>query len=174
MKDLKSNFRVYTVFFLFSLIFLGVFFKITYLQIFAKEFFKDLANSQYVTVIPFKGDRGVIYDREGRILTKNINTYSVYADPKMIGDKNRVVEYLSEILKIDKKILGDKLNLPRRFVWVKRKISWEEKKKLENLGLEGVGFIRVKKRFYPQNTIASHILGGVNIDNSGIEGLELF
>lgn len=174
MKYLKRNFRVYTVFSFFFFIFLCILFKITYLQVFAKEFFKSLADSQYVTVISFEGDRGIIYDREGRILAKSINTYSVYADPELIDDKNKVTEHLSEILEVDKDILKEKLSLPRRFVWIKRKIPWKDKEKLANLDLEGVGFIRGKKRFYTQNTIGSHILGSVNIDNRGIEGLELF
>lgn len=168
------NLRINIVFIFFSFLFVAIFLKITYLQLFRTKFFKKLADSQHVTVIPLGGERGSIYDREGRVLATNIDVYSVYASPHLIGDKEEIVEKLTNILNIEKNRLIEKLSSSRKFVWLKRKITWEEKAKLEKLSLEGIGFLREKKRFYPQGVIASHILGGVDIDNKGIESVELF
>ncbi|MBN3041050.1 MAG: penicillin-binding protein 2, partial [Candidatus Omnitrophica bacterium] len=60
----------------------------------------------------------------------------------------------------------------KRFVWVKRKISWEDKQKIKEFNLSGIGFFRDRKRFYPQNSLASAMIGIVGIDNNGLEGLE--
>ncbi len=174
MKDVGKNLRIYIVLSFLALTFFAILGKIAYLQVFNKEFFKNLAYSQYITVISLNGERGKIYDREDRILATDLTTYSVYADPQLVEDKDKFCKEISEVLKIYREKVKENLDSPKRFVWIKRKISWEEKEKVEKLKLKGLGFIREKKRFYPHGTLAAHILGGVDLDNRGIEGIELF
>ena len=173
MKNVRKNLRIYIVLSLLALTFFAILTKIAYLQVFNKEFFKNLAYSQYIAVVSLKGERGKIYDREGRILAMDLTTYSVYADPQLVEDKDKFCKEVAEVLEIDREKIKKKLYSPKRFVWIKRKISWEEKEKVEKLKLKGLGFIREKKRFYPHGSLAAHILGGVDLDNRGIEGIEL-
>ena len=174
MKNVRKNLRIYIVLSLLALTFFAILTKIAYLQVFNKEFFKNLAYSQYIAVVSLKGERGKIYDREGRILAMDLTTYSVYADPQLVEDKDKFCKEVAEVLEIDREKIKKKLYSPKRFVWIKRKISWEEKEKVEKLKLKGLGFIREKKRFYPHGSLAAHILGGVDLDNRGIEGIEFF
>ncbi|MCF7877022.1 MAG: penicillin-binding protein 2, partial [Candidatus Omnitrophica bacterium] len=114
-------------------------------------------------------------DRHKDILAKSIYFYSVFADPFLIDNKEKYARILSGKLNIPEKKLIVKLNKKnRRFVWVKRKINWREKKDLEKLNLIGVGFIRENQRFYPERPLFSSILGIVDIDNNGLEGIELY
>lgn len=168
------NLRINIVFIFFSFLFVTIFLKIAYLQLFRTKFFQKLAESQHFTIISLEGRRGSIYDREGRILATNIEAYSVYASPPLIENKEEVIKKIGDILNIDKNNLRKKLNSSRKFIWIKRKIPLEDKVKLEKLSLKGIGFLREEERFYPQGTIASSVVGGVDIDNKGIESVEFF
>ena len=175
MKIDKINWRFNFVFFFFSFFFLLIISRIIYLQFFREEFLKKLAHSQRYSLISLEGERGKIYDCKGRVLATNINAFSIYADPSRIKekDKKNYSLLLSRILKMNPLKIEKRLRLKRRFVWIKRKVSFEEKEKIKELSLKEIGWIREKKRFYPQERLASHILGGVDIDNHGIEGVEL-
>lgn len=173
MKYTKIQVRIAVVTAAFILLFFVLLAKITYLQLFRKDFFRRLGDSQHMTLVPVKGARGSIYDREGRPLAVNLVTCSVYADPKMVDDPDRAALTLSVLLDLDKNKLARKLRSKRRFVWIKRMIPLEEKEKLQDIDISGVGFLREKKRVYLQSGVGAHILGGVNIDNKGIEGIEL-
>jgi cell division protein FtsI (penicillin-binding protein 3) len=171
----RHNLRVNSIYFIFLSLFIALFLKISYLQIFKKNFLDNLSQEQYYKVIRLEGERGDIFDRKGITLATGIPSYSIFADPRAISHPKLVAELLSLKLGLGKKAIYGKIKDKRkRFVWIKRKVSWEEKKAVESLNLKGVSFIRKEKRFYPQGSLASHILGRVDIDNQGIEGIELF
>jgi cell division protein FtsI (penicillin-binding protein 3) len=172
----KNNFSRFNLIYLsFILLFLILFGKIIYLQTYRQDFFKQLAKKQHYGLFKMQGKRGRIIDCRKDILAKIIYFYSVFADPFLINNKKKYARLLSEKLNIPEKKLIAKLNKKkRRFVWVKRKINWREKKDLENLNLIGVGFIRENQRFYPEDPLFSSILGIVDIDNNGLEGIELY
>ncbi|MBN2483684.1 MAG: penicillin-binding protein 2 [Candidatus Omnitrophica bacterium] len=132
-----------------------------------------MARKQYNSIVSITGGRGRIYDAKDRILATNITSYSVYADPQIVTDKEHTARILAEELSLDKDDVLEKLNRSRRFVWIKRQIPWPEKEAVEEHNLPGVGLRRKIKRFYPQKTIAAHVLGMVDIDNQGLEGIEL-
>ena len=62
----------------------------------------------------------------------------------------------------------------KAFVWIKRKITPQEEDAITKLKISGVAIIKESKRFYPDRSLASHAIGTVNIDNVGLEGLELY
>ncbi|MCK5492615.1 MAG: penicillin-binding protein 2, partial [Candidatus Omnitrophica bacterium] len=169
-KNSKRIDKVYLVFiFLFSCIVL----KITYLQLFKQDFFKRLAHGQHYKVIQIEGKRGNIFDNKGRILATGMNFYSIFADPSSIKI-NEIIEPLAVNLSLSEKFLKSRLEKKKKFVWIKRRVSWETKERIKSLQLKGVGFIREEKRFYPQNHLAASVLGITDIDNKGLEGLELY
>ena len=169
----KYNQRTTSIYFVFIILFLIISARIFYLQVFRSNFFQSLAQDQRYRLINLQGKRGDILDRQRRILAKSISCYSVFADPALISDPEMTVKVFSAHLDLSKEELLSSLKKKKRFVWVKRKISWEEKEKIEALKLEGVGFIREEKRFYPQGDLSAAVIGIANIDNQGLEGLEL-
>lgn len=169
----RDNFRAKYIYAFFIIFFILLLLRITYLQVFKKNFFQDLAQNQYYRLIPLSGKRGTIYDSKGRILAKEINTHSVFADPLLIEDKKTTARLLAYNLGISEDFVEKRLNRKKRFVWVKRKISWAEKEKIKGLKLKGVGFLREQKRFYPQEKLISSLIGITDIDSKGIDGLEL-
>ena len=169
-KNSKRIDKVYLVFiFLFSLIVL----KITYLQLFKQDFFKRLAHGQHYKIVRIEGKRGNIFDNKGRILATGMNFYSIFADPSSIKI-NKIIEPLAVNLSLSEKFLKSRLEKKKKFVWIKRRVSWEIKERIKSLQLKGVGFIREEKRVYPQNHLAASVLGITDIDNKGLEGLELY
>lgn len=169
----KYNQRTISVYFAFLILFFIISSRIFYLQVFRRNFFQNLAQNQRYQIINIQGRRGDILDRQRRILAKSISCYSVFADPALVNDPELVAKILSANLGVSKNNLLGNLKKKKRFIWVKRKISWEKKEKIKSLKLEGIGFIREEKRFYPQGNLSAAVIGIANIDNKGLEGLEL-
>lgn len=169
---IRDGLRINYIYVFFVVFFILLFLRITYLQVFRKNFFQNLAQNQYYRLIPLSGKRGAIFDSKGRILATEINTHSVFADPLFIKDKETVARILSENLDLPKQKIKERLMQKKRFVWIKRKISWSEKEKIKAMKIKGVGFLREHKRFYPQDKLTSSLLGITDIDSRGVDGLE--
>jgi cell division protein FtsI (penicillin-binding protein 3) len=60
----------------------------------------------------------------------------------------------------------------RGFLWVKRKIAPEEAKRLRDLKLEWIEFRTESQRFYPNKSLAAHVIGGVDFEEDGNAGIE--
>jgi len=170
----KYNQRTTNIYFAFVILLFVISARIFYLQVFRSNFFQNLAQDQRYRLIKLQGRRGDILDRRQRILSKSISCYSVFADPFLIGDPEATAEIISTNLDLPKESLLSTLKKKKRFVWIKRKISWEQKEKIKAFKLDGVSFIRDEKRFYPQGDLSAAALGSVSIDNHGLEGLEFF
>ncbi len=169
----KYNQRTTTIYFSFLILFLVIASRIFYLQVFRSNFFQSLAQDQRYRLVSLKGRRGDILDRKGRVLATGMSCYSVFADPALIREPELVSEILSADLSLDKEDLLASLKKKKRFIWIKRKISWGDKEKIKSHKLEGVGFVREEKRFYPQGDLAAAVIGIADIDNEGLEGLEV-
>lgn len=169
----KYNKRVTSVYFFFLILFIGIGLRIFYLQIFKRNFFQSLAQNQRYRLINLQGRRGDIVDRQKRVLATGISCYSIFADPALVEKLDLTAEIISANLNLSKESLLSKLKRKKRFVWIKRKISWSDKEKIKAHNLAGIGFVREEKRFYPQDGLAAAAIGIANIDNKGLEGLEL-
>lgn len=166
--------RAVTVYFLFVFFFSAIAAQIIHLQVFKSDYFKGLAKKQHYRHIKLEGQRGKILDRRKRVLAVGLRCYSVFADPLRVDNPESTAKTLAKHLGVSRAVLLARLKKNKRFVWIKRKISLDKRKKIDSLNLEGVGFIRERKRFYPHETVAASVLGIVDIDNKGLEGLERF
>ena len=116
-----------------------------------------------------------IVDRNGELIATNLNTASLYADPKKMLDPAEAATKLHEILPdITRKTLLSKLMSNKRFVWIKRNLTPKEQLAINNLGIPGVYFQREEKRIYPHKNLFSHVLGYVSVDGKGLSGIEKY
>lgn len=159
--------------FLFFLIFLAILvLRLFYLQAVRHSFYFKLANEEHIFSEKLQPKRGTIYDRNMRVLAVNLNRESVYANPRQMVDKDKTAKILASVLELDKSAVADKLSRDKGFVWIKRKLTTKEALQLRKFNLKGVGLVEESKRFYPNLKLACHVIGSVDIDNKGLEGLE--
>jgi len=146
--------------------------RLYHLQILQHPELAEQARAAQVRVIETSPERGIIYDRNLEKLAINVASYSLYARPKRISRPEKVAQELSPVLGMERSVITKKLKEKKTFIWLRRKLSPEQKEKIKQLRLPGIGFIEESKRFYPQKELASHILGFVGIDNQGLAGVE--
>jgi cell division protein FtsI (penicillin-binding protein 3) len=158
------------LFFLLSLFILII--RLFYLQGIKHSFYYKIANEEHIVSVELQPKRGAIFDRNMRVLAVNLNRISVYANPREIKDKARAVKIISSVLGIDADFVTQRLSRDKGFVWIKRKVMNKEAAALKKFNMTGLGFVDESKRFYPNARSACHLIGSVNIDNKGQEGLE--
>jgi cell division protein FtsI (penicillin-binding protein 3) len=154
----------------------GIEARLVYLQVFRHAELVKLAERQQMRTIPSPAKRGDILDRRGRVLATSVDADSVYAVPMEISDPAGVAAQLcsafGDCTAKDRKALAEKLSGQKAFAYVRRQISPDIAQKIARLNLDGIGFIKESRRFYPNRSLASHLVGYVGIDNVGLGGLE--
>lgn len=116
-----------------------------------------------------------IVDRNGLLLATDLNTVSLYAEPRRIVDADEVVEKLALVIpNLDWSDTHKRLSSQSAFQWLRRQLTPKQQADILALGLPGIGFRPEKRRFYPGGATASHIVGHVNVDNQGLAGMERY
>lgn len=173
-----SNYRrkaeaVFLFFLSFLILCIG---RLLYIQFFNSSYLADIARKQHNFFVELEPLRGVIYDGNLKPQTLNLPADSLYASPISIkeGDKEAIIAQLSGILNISQENLREKLGRKKHFVWLARKVTPEQSAAIKKLKIKGLGFLRESKRSYPNSYLASQIIGFAGLDNTGLEGIELF
>ena len=118
--------------------------------------------------------RADIVDREGRILATNFETHSLYAQPEHLIDPKRAADELVRIFPdLDRDRLVKDFTGKRKFLWIKRKISPEQKQAVHDIGEPGLLFGPREMRLYPNGRLASHVLGGASFGREGVHAAEV-
>jgi len=160
------------LFFLLALAFLLL--RLLYLQVIKHNFYSKIANEQHTVSIELPPRRGIVFDRNMRVLAVNLNSDSVFANARQIKNKRLAAKQLASILHLNERYVSQRLARDKGFVWIKRKITPSESAQIKSSKIEGIEIIKESKRFYPNKDLACHALGTVDIDNTGLEGLELY
>jgi cell division protein FtsI (penicillin-binding protein 3) len=161
---------------LFALWAAGIEARLVYLQIFRRANLASLASRQQMQTRTVPGKRGDILDRRGHVLATSVDVDSIYAVPSEIDDAADVAAKLCKALRDctgrERAALVERLAQRRAFAYVRRQIAPDQARRVADLDLEGVGFIKESRRFYPNTELAGHLLGYVGLDNNGLAGLE--
>ncbi|OYW43921.1 MAG: penicillin-binding protein, partial [Azorhizobium sp. 12-66-6] len=116
-----------------------------------------------------------IIDRNGDTLAIDVKSPSLFAEPRRLIDPDEALEGLLKVLPdLDVAEARARLNSGKGFAWLKREITPAQQRAIYRLGLPGIGFVRENRRIYPDGPTISHVIGGVNVDNQGIAGLEKY
>lgn len=122
--------------------------------------------------------RGRLLDREGHELALSIEMDSCYAEPNVIKNVDETAARLASLVGIDAKELTRRFKEANeskvKFIWLARRIDDARAKEIMDLKLDGVGMRREPKRFYPNGSLAAHVLGFVGLDEVGLGGIERF
>ena len=118
--------------------------------------------------------RADIVDRRGNLLATNMETYALYAQPKFMIDPVAAATKLTEVFPdLDKARLIKDFTGKRKFLWIKRKISPEQKQAVHDIGDPGLLFAPRDMRLYPNGTLAAHVLGGASYGKEGVHAAEV-
>ena len=110
------------------------------------------------------GQRAPILDRRGQELAISLPTVSVFADPRQIIDPVDAAKKLKAVQRLS---AADK-----KFVYLERQITPREELAINDLGLPGIDFRSTQQRHYPMGRTAAQVLGGVDVDEFGVAGVE--
>ena len=150
--------------------------RLFYLQVGRHADMSARAERQQLRTVETTAKRGDILDRDGRVLAYSVDADSIYAVPTEISDPDAAAKALCGVLENcgprDRAALADRIRRGRAFAYVRRQVSPDEARRVAALELEGIGFMKENRRFYPNTDLAAHVLGYVGIDNTGLKGLE--
>jgi len=174
--------RLSLVISLFAVISVGMLVRSTWLQIIHDPKLENLARRQFQSKILMKPRRGLIVDRTGEPLAINLETSSLAGNPQKILKSRPTQHLLSHALGIPAATLKKRLDSKKAFAWFERHLSDERIDYLRKVGIilptgdmpEGLWIEKEMKRVYPHGELASSLIGSVNVDAEGIEGVELW
>jgi len=153
--------------------------RLVHLQISNHEGLVERAQRQQQYALDTGPERGLLLDRQGRELARSIQTESIFVDPTELessGDVDCIATRLAPVLGTSEAALSDQLSKAkdggRRFLWLARRLSSDQSERIHALGLPGVRFRQEPKRFYPNGSLAAHVLGYVGVDGTGLGGVE--
>ena len=172
----ESIYKRQKVFFIIVIImFIAIIFKIFFIEYIDYKKINKLASDLWNRELPITADRGLILDRNGKVLAGNITTTSLVVVPKQIKNKEYAAKELSKILNTTyDNIYGhiSKNTSIERIHPEGRRLSYSVADKINSLNIDGIYLLKESKRYYPYSTVLSHVLGYVGIDNQGLSGIE--
>jgi len=151
--------------------------RLLFLQVISHDELVARANSQQMKTVPVSAKRGEIFDRHGRLLAYSVDADTIYAVPGEVANASTTAAMLCRALeecdRQEQASIAERLaRSERAFVYVKRRVTPAEAQRVAKLELEGIGFSKESKRFYPNRELASHVIGYAGLDNVGLGGIE--
>lgn len=151
-----------------------------YLQVLRRDELASEAVDQYLREVELKPRRGVVTDRAGVLLAGSADATSVYADPQLLAKRDDaavIVRRVGQILKVDPRGLQKKLGRGGRFAWLERRVPPAEATALQAFlaerRVDAIRLVPETRRYYPKLELAGQLLGVVDDDGAGREGVEL-
>lgn len=168
--------RIKIVLLIIILCFLLIIGKVFYIQVFSYQKLNNLASNLWSRNLIIGANRGRIITSDNVVVADNLTTVSLVVIPNQIKDKQAVIRNLAKILNVNELKISEHVNKKSSVEIVHpegRQLSFDTADKINELNYEGVYLLKEGKRFYPFDTLLSHSLGYVGIDNQGLSGLEL-
>ena len=173
----KKRMRV-TLFIIFLIIVLLIG-KLGYIQLIDGKKLSKLAYEQQTLDRTINPKRGTIYDATGQVLAQSSTVETVTVNPGNIdkNDKEKVAKKLSDIFELDYEKTLKKVSKRSSIETIAKKVDKEKTDELrkwmeeENI-TTGINIDEDTKRYYPNNNLASQIIGFCGSDNQGLDGIE--
>ena len=156
--------------------------RVAWLQIVDGEKLSSAAREQQTSDNAITPKRGIIYDRNMKIVATNLSVETISITPKNVRSNTKqtaveIAEKLAEILELDKETVLKKIEKESNFEYIKRKVEKDQadavRAYVAEYRLDGIKFSEDTKRYYPYGNFASQVIGFVGNDNNGLEGIEM-
>jgi cell division protein FtsI (penicillin-binding protein 3) len=152
--------------------------RLVWWQVAQQEWLAGMALHQLAQHEQIPAERGEITDVNGALLATSVELQSVFATPPTVDDPGLAATILASVLDMPVAEIRSRLESDEPWVWLKRRVSPEVADRVTSLGFRGVGMLPETKRVYPvegvgdDTTIASHLIGFVDVDGTGQYGVE--
>ncbi|MDR1990268.1 MAG: transpeptidase family protein [Acidobacteriaceae bacterium] len=154
----------------------GIEARLVYLQVVDRADLADRATRQQSQTFKPPAKRGDIVDRQGRVLATSVDAATIFVVPSAVTDERawvtKICGALGDCTAKERADLIDRLQHQRNFAYIRRQVSDEVAERVKALNLDGIGFTKESRRYYPAKELASHVLGFVGLDNRGLAGIE--
>ena len=129
--------------------------------------------------------RGMILDRDGKVLAISEVAKSLYADPTMMQSDTdgkgktpaEAAELLAPYLRIKQDEIEERLSRDTSFVWLDRTMDDDKYQALKSViadkHIKGLRFVDENRRYYPNGTLAAQLIGFVGDNDHGLDGIEM-
>jgi cell division protein FtsI (penicillin-binding protein 3) len=167
--------RLVTLFVFLTFGLAGILFRLAVLQVRDANAYEKMALRQRLRTVQLPPQRGAILDREREPLAMSLDARDVYADPTLVADVPGTAAILAQALQLKERDVERNLRHPSSpsFVYIERHVDLSRTARVEKAGLPGIGFLPSSRRVYPNGALAPQVLGFVNVDGEGGDGLEL-
>lgn len=173
-KEIHKRIKIILLIILFC--FIIIIGKVFYIQVVQYDKLSNLASDLWNRNLTIGANRGRIITSDNTVIADNLTTVSLVVVPNQIKNKSDVVKDLANILNVDENKISEHVNKRSSVEIVHpegRQLSYEVADKINELDFDGVYLLKEGKRYYPYNSLLSHTIGYVGIDNQGLSGLEL-
>lgn len=174
MTEGISPTRLRVLFALFATATLLLSLRVGYWQTIGRAALLEGATNQLHSDLVVEAQRGVIRDRNGRVLATTVDLRSLYAIPDRIqkADRPEVAAKLAPLLGTPAPTILAALNSGAEWLYLKRRLPEPVARAVEALAIPGLGFEPEPKRMYPNDALAAQLFGFVNDDGLGQYGIE--
>lgn len=169
-----NNSRALLVIIIILFLFTALTVKLVEIQIIKSEELTYYAKMQQTKLETIPAERGVIYDRNNTLLVYNRNDVSINLDLRMIPEnsKNILAEKLSSTLGKSKSHYKKLMNQSRRTISIEKHVGREKAFRLINdINISALFTVEKPTRVYQYGSLASHVLGYVNSEFVGVNGI---
>ena len=175
MKKAAHRARLLTIAFFFILILAVLIWRMLDLMVVNRQFLQGQGNARSLRVVDIPAFRGMIIDREGAVLAVSTPVQSLWINQKGFAPDAKQLVVLAKLLGLSTTQLSKYVHPAhaREFVYLKRQIDPILSKEIAELKIPSLNFQQEFKRYYPEADSTAQLLGFTNIDDNGIEGLEL-
>ena len=150
--------------------------RLVWLQVVQHDELTARAERQQMRTLEAVAKRGEILDRNGHVLAYSVDAESVYAVPTEIKDPATIARLLCRALDDcdarERQKIEERLGRQRPFAFVRRQLSPDEARRVAALNLDGIGFVKENRRYYPRKELAAHVIGYAGVENIGLAGIE--
>lgn len=147
------------------------------IQVLDNDFLQTQGDARHLRTISLPAHRGMLLDRNGEVLALSSPVVSVWADPDDVPLNHENLKDLAQLVNKPvsslKHVIKQKQAQDKEFVYIKRHLNPSVEMQVKSLNIPGVSTLREFKRYYPTGEVSAHVVGFSNIDEEGIEGLEL-
>lgn len=145
-----------------------------YLQLYRGQELTQRALAQRMRPQTIDAQRGNILDRNYKTLAVSVGADAVYALPESVRDVEGTARQLAPYLSMSEQDLVRLLQSKSTSVWLARGLTVETAEAIRSLRLPGIRLVQRPQRYYPQGSLAAHVIGIAGSDNQGLEGIEYF